>query len=72
MSDLSRCSIRDCTEPKCPESKFWCRKHYLEFRVAGMARENATLPNYARNGKHRRPISASSCRRVRPYVDDQE
>lgn len=31
------CNINDCGQPRCAESEFWCRKHYILFRAAGMA-----------------------------------
>lgn len=44
------CNIHNCTEPRCQESEFWCKKHYVQFRAAGMADVNATPPGIEARG----------------------
>ncbi len=51
---MAKCSINNCREPRCRESKFWCKQHYILFRAAGMAHLNATPPDQVPVGGRKR------------------
>lgn len=73
-----RCNIHDCTEPRCPESEFWCKRHYIRFRAAGMADLNASAPRPPapsvahKRRQFERVMQASIRRRIRPFEERED
>jgi hypothetical protein len=75
-----RCNV--CGEPLCPESAFWCARHYIKFRVAGNAALNATPDGLRAHGGRRaaRPEQPPEPtpqrdlirRKLRPFGDNSD